>query len=100
MYIGPWQEYKLAKILRGGPEPSSRGSSLERTRLSNSTHNRSFLPSTPSTRSISSDISAKSRFQGLLQSNFKDLQRAEGAVGRCQDQQDKTLRKPPVPKTK
>mmetsp|Transcript_884 Transcript_884/g.1378 ORF Transcript_884/g.1378 Transcript_884/m.1378 type:complete len:248 (-) Transcript_884:3483-4226(-) len=100
MYIGPWQEFKLAQVLKlkndlyegtlnNQPRLNSRNLSLHKK----NSDSKSSGPVTPSNRSLSSEQHKYPKFN--IDTYYKQWKKVEYVMARSEPEQN---RKPPLPK--
>ncbi|CAG9334968.1 unnamed protein product [Blepharisma stoltei] len=105
MYIGPWQEYKLAQVLKLKNDIYEGSAPSNQTRLNAhvlSLHNKRFdagskAHSTPTARSISSETIQKPYPTFDLDTYYKQCKRIENLIAKSETT-DETYKKPPIPK--
>lgn len=98
MYIGPWQEYKLAQVIKvkndiyeGKPYRLSTQALEKHNSIQNATH-KSHV-STPSTRSFSSEPVQKPYPTFDIDSYYKQWRKVESIISKA----DENNKKPPLP---
>mmetsp|Transcript_24497 Transcript_24497/g.43375 ORF Transcript_24497/g.43375 Transcript_24497/m.43375 type:complete len:289 (-) Transcript_24497:102-968(-) len=92
MYIGPWQEYKLAQVLNFKQNLPSRQPKLNQDILQK--HNKSYsrqASASPSDRSIYSEPLKE------IETLYRTCRRVEGLLAKSEIGENRGLRKPPIP---